>query len=594
MTSYETHPVQPSHSSGATVIEPGHLPDLPPDVDDYARIYGPPHIRELGYWGVGVSVVGALFMSSGLCLQKAVHRKIANNPSLAPASRHTLYLAGVAYVGMGLMLKAVIDILLPQSANAPLSAQTILYTSAMEYLFLDGTIKRVEAAALLIISVGIVMATLGANTVDGEYGLRDLFNLYERAVSIVATAVLAALLLTIREIARTSSVNFADTTGMAYLAITAGMFAGWLGTVIKSLAEVIKYAFLHGMRREDASHSGLWLLILAVPLVGIPKLRYVGSALVEFHPTQFLPCYQAAAIAANSVCGIIYFNDFGSARIEGTHVSLPLYLCGTALTCLGTLLLVSRYDPQKHVINCDTEESRSLLFDDEKGGPREVGGFSTYDDEFGSGGGMRTPNGKQYAHSNIIVKSGAPAGYWSGGGSAPSTPGRLARAGGPGGPSPTTPSQNGARGPSSGTRTPIGTPGRSSFVARSASGSKLTPNTPNRSAPKTPSTPLSPFSAVAKRGYGIEEAMALAQMQGSHRAHRRTHSGQAGANYADLRDALSPFESDAQGGMQMYSPARPRPMQALYSGSMQGLDIDGNEMKWGVARDDGERKAGDV
>lgn len=605
MTSYEMHPYQPSHSSGAAVIEPVFLPDIPPGptvkIDDYARIYGPPHIRELGYWGVGVSIVGALFMSSGLCLQKVVHHKIASNPLLAPASRHTLYIAGVAYVGIGLALKALVDILLPQSASAPLSAQTILYTSVLEYLFLDGgDMKRLEAVAFVTIAAGIVLATFGANTVDGEYSLKDLLKLYERAVSIIATASMAALLLTVREIARTSSVSFSDTKGLAFFSIAAGMFAGWLGTVAKSLAEVVKYAFLHGMRREDASHSGLWLLILAVPVLGIPKLRYVGNALLEFHPTQFLPCYQAAAIAANAVCGIIYFNDFGSTRIDGTHVSLPMYLCGTALTCFGTLLLASRYNPQKHVASYDTEESRSLLFDDDKASLLGGGGamsMSTYDDEFGARD-LCTPNGKMYAHSNIVVKSSGAGPYRSSGlrGSTPSTPRCFGR---PSGDNPSTPSHSGPRTPES------GTPGRASFVSRSGSGVRLAPGTPGgptsgskaatpgRSTPKTPSTPLSPFSAVAKRGYGIEEAMALAQMQGSHRTHRRVHSGQT--NYADLRDALSPFENDAHGGLQMYSPAKSRPMQALYVGSMQGLDIDGNEMVWEVGRpldDDGEMKEG--
>jgi hypothetical protein len=490
---------------------------------------------------------------------------------------------------MGLLLKVLLDMLLPQSANAPLSAQTILYTSIFEYLFLDGDMKRVTVAALVIMSLGIVLATLGANTIDGEYSLRDLFNLYERAISIIATAALAALVLTIREIARASSSTFSDVKGLIYMSVAAGAFSGWLGTATKSVAEVVKFAFLHGMNKEDAKHSGLWFLVLSLPLLGLPKLRFVALALMEFHPAQFLPLYQAASMAANAMGGIVYFNDFGTHRIDGTLVSLPLYLSGLVLTCLGTLMLSWRYDPSKHSLGSpsqDLEESRSLL-----GGWGGGNGLSVHadlekfagsplNDGFGSKDAV-TPRGK--AGAGIFVKSASPH--------PPSTPVRGA----------------GSRTP--GTTTPVGTPGR---YVRVNTGKVGTPkshgHTPNGAGAATPSRRVVE-SALASAAAAAAQGGALTP------SHRRHHSG-AGLLGADdspagsgLRAIISPFEAErgrvsargvpsaasasaagvgavagagagAFAGAGAVSGPGARGMQALYEGSMAELDIDSKELVW--------------
>jgi len=589
--------------------------------DDYARVYGPPHIRELGYWGVGVSVVSALFTSSGLCLQKVVYKRIAEDPEQGPAYKHSLYIAGVAYVTVGLFLKGVIDVLLPQSAIAPLSAQTVLYSSLLEYMFLEGEMTRLTGVALCIISIGIVIASFGSNTVDGEYSLHDLWEHFMRKTSIIVSASLVAALITFREILRNSSGGLTGTRGLMYMAAAAGLFAGWFGTATKSTFEVIKYAFLHGMHSDDARHSGVWILVCSLPLLGIPKLRIVGSALMEFHHLQFLPLYQSAAIAANAMCGIVYFNDFGYSRIEGTHVSPPLYLVGLGMVCTGILLLAHRYNPAKHLIAFENEESSSLLGwsstgDLEKDDP-ESASMLRYKDEFGSrGGDARTPNKvrvvvrgstpsplrpnekvtgsgggvripqRKYSSSNLAANGSNSNSNSSGNLAGMSTPSKRDR------------DREGGGGELTPSSYSISTPPHSHSrgrVASTPSRSNSSPNGAARASPG-PNGGASPsFSGVARKGYGIDEALALAQMQG--RGHRRAHSGQYDATF---REIVSPYENNNTSGEQLQQQATPGrngsssltaaagikspvQMQALYVGSMEGLvhDDDDEEVKEG-------------
>ena len=109
--------------------------------------------------GVCISIVGALFTSSGLCLQKIVHKRVSADSSIGPLYKQPTYIAGthslpqyllahshtislpqpgIAYVVLGQLLKTLVNVMLPQSTIAPLSCQTIIYSTFFEYLFVDG------------------------------------------------------------------------------------------------------------------------------------------------------------------------------------------------------------------------------------------------------------------------------------------------------------------------------------------------------------------------------------------------------------------------------------------------------------------------
>ena len=262
----------------------------PPQNDDGSAT--PMSDQELGQWGIVLSILSALFTSSGLCLQKLVHRKIAADPEQGPAIKHSLYMAGLAYVAIGLILKAFIDVLLPQSAIAPLSAQSVIYTTILEYLFLEGEMNRLTGLCILVITVGVVVATLGANTCDAQYSLHDLWGLFMTQQSIVVSGSLFAAVVGMREFLKSSMGSFSSPAGLIYVSLSAGLFAGWFGTSVKSTLEIIKYAFIHGMESDDAKHFGVYVLAASLIVLGMPKLKLVSYALTEFHHIQFLPLYQ--------------------------------------------------------------------------------------------------------------------------------------------------------------------------------------------------------------------------------------------------------------------------------------------------------------
>ena len=344
---------------------------------------------ELGIWGIVISIIAAVFTSAGLCLQKVVHKRILNNPDLAPAHKHPLYLAGVAYVALGLILKTSLDFLLPLSTVAPLSAQTVVYSTFFEYLFLDGELSRISIISLIFVIIGIIVSMMGANIDDGSgYNLHDLWHLFMTETCVILSGSLLAIIIGLREIFKSppsssSSSSIKNALGLLYLSFCSAVFAGWFGTASKALVELIKYAFLHGMHTSDAKRSGIWIVIIFLPLLGIPKLRYVGYALSEYHHLQFLPLYQSLTIAANVMCGLVYFQDMSDSRTQGTYASLPIFMIGLVSICVGVALSIQKYNPAKHVIATvhSVDETQSLL--DWSKQEDEEASMAMYKDEFG-------------------------------------------------------------------------------------------------------------------------------------------------------------------------------------------------------------------
>jgi multidrug transporter EmrE-like cation transporter len=147
-------------------------------------------------------------MSCGLCLQKLVQKKIAEDPSKGPAYKNSMYIAGISYVGMGLIMKAVLNALLPQSTIAVLSAQTVVFTAVLEYLMLQGEMKTRTMICLAVIIGGIVLSMCGANIIDGEYSFEELRPLFVTRTSILVTTSSIAAIVAVREFLKiTSSKN---------------------------------------------------------------------------------------------------------------------------------------------------------------------------------------------------------------------------------------------------------------------------------------------------------------------------------------------------------------------------------------------------
>ena len=246
----------------------------------------------------------------------------------------------------------------------------------------------ISLISLAFIVIGIIISAIGANIDDGSgYNLHDIWDLFMTETCIVLSGTLLAIIIGLREFFKTSpsisTTPLFNILRLTYLSFCSAIFAGWFGTTSKALVELIKYAFLHGMHTSDAKRSGIWIIIIFLPLLGIPKLRHVGYALSEYHHLQFLPLYQSFTIAANVMCGLVYYQDMSTSRIKGTHASLTIFMIGLVSICIGVALLIKKYNPAKHVIASvhSVDETQSLL--DWPKAEDEEATMAAYKDEFG-------------------------------------------------------------------------------------------------------------------------------------------------------------------------------------------------------------------
>ena len=313
--------------------------------------------QEMGMWGVAISVVSAVFMSAGLCLQKLVAQNAAENPSRGPAHRQTMYMAGVGYVGLGFVMRLLVHAILPLSAMAPLSSFTVIFTTMLEYVILKAEVDNITIVCLTVVFLGTLMAVLGANLSDEEYSFEILRPMFLTRSSVVMSVTLFALIFTSREFLRNAGTHtvsssgsrgiggssgsssgqvlrefsaFSGTLGLAYLSLASAVFAGWFSTAVKTSVEIVKYSILHGLKSHLYRHPGVYLLAMSLPAFGVPKMKYTWFALSMFHPLQFMPLYQSATIAANAICGLVYYQDLDSRRIVGSRVYPALYFLGLA------------------------------------------------------------------------------------------------------------------------------------------------------------------------------------------------------------------------------------------------------------------------
>lgn len=54
--------------------------------------------QQIGVWGILISIIGSLFMATGLCLQKLVVRKNLDDLSRGPAYKDPKYIAGDLFI----------------------------------------------------------------------------------------------------------------------------------------------------------------------------------------------------------------------------------------------------------------------------------------------------------------------------------------------------------------------------------------------------------------------------------------------------------------------------------------------------------------
>jgi hypothetical protein len=222
------------------------------------------------------------------------------DPEAKPLLKNPKYVAGISYVLIGLVLRGFIDMLLPQSAAALLSAQSVVYTNILEYFFLDGAMDVNIVVGLVTTSSGIIFGSWGANTNDGVYSMSDLWHNFVHVETIIITGIIIGMLMGARQVLSFSAGGMQSFYGLLVTGLAAGVVAGWFGTALKCLLEIIKYSFLNGASVVSPTHLSIWILLLALAGLFSLKLRVVSFGLSNYHHIQFLPIYQVSRCAIDA------------------------------------------------------------------------------------------------------------------------------------------------------------------------------------------------------------------------------------------------------------------------------------------------------
>jgi len=284
-----------------------------------------PH-KQQAVLGLVNSIVGSALTALGLVLQQQCQieqqREQRSYGVKGPIESSALlaeprYLIGLFFVVLGGASSLANDGLLPQSTLAPLTAQTILYKSLLSRWILRVPISRMHGFALITMSVGMVIATLGANLDDGVYSLQALLTMFEQPPALLYTVLAGLVLFVFRRIIKHYFENsFNNWFGLAYLTLASGLIAGWTGTLIKAVVEISISSL--SSNTGDFKRVGTYCLAVLIPWLVSIKLKYVSIALAHFNNDIFMPLYQAVVIACNAVCGLFYYMDFD---IMGTELS---------------------------------------------------------------------------------------------------------------------------------------------------------------------------------------------------------------------------------------------------------------------------------
>jgi hypothetical protein len=245
-------------------------------------------------WGIVLSIISAVFTSTGLCLQKMHLKKLKASPDAVQSYSDTKYIAGISYVAIGLLLKAPICVMLPQVTIALMSAQTVLYSSILEFLFLKNQMSKVTVACLLAILIGIVVGVSGSTIGDPVYSFIEVWDLFFSFRAISFSLVCLACIFGVSECMRVAQIEPSASLRLAQVSVVAGLVAGLFGTFTKAVFEVLYFNTYYSTSRTFSWNA--WVFVLPAIGLGLLKMRSVSSALREFPSWRFLPLYQVCKL----------------------------------------------------------------------------------------------------------------------------------------------------------------------------------------------------------------------------------------------------------------------------------------------------------
>jgi hypothetical protein len=246
-------------------------------------------------WGIACSSLSAIFTSIGLTLQKKAREDCAEN--LENLSGNYVYIAGLCYVGVSLILKLLVYALLPLVSITILSTQTIIFSYLTDHIWIrEIDNNSMVFLSLALISVGIIVATLGSNMRGDDFG--PIFEIWDEVwteESITFTVIAIALMLGVGEIFRVRLWAIPPFFKLLYGCCLAGLVAGWFGVLLRVIC--VGWAYhLFIDRSLLAGGVRIWLLTILTIVLGLTKAQCVKASLADFSTSDFLPIYQVLNI----------------------------------------------------------------------------------------------------------------------------------------------------------------------------------------------------------------------------------------------------------------------------------------------------------
>jgi hypothetical protein len=224
-------------------------------------------------------------------MQKLQAKNKREGKSADISYRDIVYMNGIAYVAIGLLLKVPIYALVPQTSIAVLSAQNFLYTTALDYFVLSTKMTQLTFTSVVVVFFGMVLAIAeNVNYEDVSFSFGDIMRIFFSYRSIAFTVSTIAFMIGMMELFRISQFELNSSLRLFYISVVAAVFASWLSTLMKATVEVFVYDFFSPSK---VRYPVSWLILAILSIViGIYKMKFTSSALHEFSSYRFLPVYQ--------------------------------------------------------------------------------------------------------------------------------------------------------------------------------------------------------------------------------------------------------------------------------------------------------------
>ena len=333
---------------------------------------------EMKAWGISLSVVGALFTSIGLLLQKIVNRNVAKDPQLGSAYCQGTYLLGVFFIIMGLIANTMMVGSIPMVSIAVLSAQAFVYTTILETIFIKEGICGFSMLTIFNLGctcAGITLMLTLANISDVKYSPDSIEEVFSEMDAMATTIVSALLVVIVLCCTKPDEAGFNGyDVPFVGRVVCGGIFSAWYTVTLKIVLEFTLFFFRDGIDNldfichEDTSevkcrYVDVACLFIALIFLGVLKVRYVVVILRTYHALLFLPLYQGCTFLIVALFGVLYFDELSEPRLVESQASLPWYLLSLVLVIVGVGSSGVKYDPHLHAITDDDiyDENEGLL-----------------------------------------------------------------------------------------------------------------------------------------------------------------------------------------------------------------------------------------